>query len=476
MPRLKPASAAACKLFHEGQLAFADIEANGMRIDVPYLHKAIKETKTRIAKNEAKMESSTVWKYWRKEFGSKAKLGSRKQLAHMMFNVYGHPNSGYTSGYDPEEQDQKEARYKADIAALEKIDMPFVRRYLKNEKLKKALGTNLKGILRELHGDRIHPNFWLNTVSTYRSSSTNINFQNQPVRDPEIMRLIRQCFIYDGMGVENDFAGIEVRAAACYNRDPVLIKFLKGAGDMHWDAAERLFLAKAAQMAKPCRHRAKNSFVFAEFYGSWYGDCASGIWAFMEREGLTVDDVPMKKWLRKHKIMELGDLPEMGEKPKPGTYMAHVKKVEDYFWNEQYTVYRDWKKKWYADYCKEGGYNTLTGFRLDGYFKRNDTINHPVQGTAFHWLLWVLIELHKWLKRNKMKSRIVGQVHDSINGDVHPSERDDYIAKVMELVSEGLPSHWDWICVPLEAECEVVPLGKSWADKEKFELPKPGVI
>lgn len=464
----KPARPEAYKLLHSGVLALSDVEANGMRVDVKYLHKTMADVKQTIGKLEDKLHKSKLWKNWRKEFGTKANLGSREQLAHMVFNVMGYENTvGVT-----EASTEEKVRWKADKAAFDNVDHPFVKEYLRNEKLKKAHGTYLKGILRELVGDILRPCFDLYKVRTYRSSCSAPNFQNIPVRDPLIKELIRKCFIArDGHQlIENDFGGIEVRCAACYHKDKVIIDYLTGGGDMHRDFAADLFMCKPDKVSDAARYVAKNMFVFPEFYGSYYALVGPAQWAAMENLKLDVDGIPMREWMAKKGITKLGEVDPTTKRPAIGTYLDHVRKIEKKMWDVRFTIYRDWKKKWYNDYLKEGGYHTLTGFRIEGHYGRNDVINHPVQGTAFHWLLWTLIELNKWLKKEKMRSMIVGQVHDSINSDVHCDERDAYIAKVQELTSDGLRNHWKWINVPVVIECEESPPGGSWYDKKKVEL------
>ena len=112
----------------------------------------------------------------------------------------------------------------------------------------------------------------------------------------------------------------------------------------------------------------------------------------------------------------------------------------------------------------------LTGFRVDGIYGRNDVINYPVQGAAFHCLLWCLIQLQRWLNAAGMKSLIVGQIHDSIVLDVTDDEAKEVLAKAHEIMTEDLPKHYSWIIVPMEVEAEMTPLGGSWFTKEKVDL------
>ena len=101
---------------------------------------------------------------------------------------------------------------------------------------------------------------------------------------------------------------------------------------------------------------------------------------------------------------------------------------------------------------------------------RKQVINYRIQGSAFHCLLWCLIEMNKWLKKNKMKSKMVSQIHDSLIGDVHKDELDDYLWKINDLMTTQLAKVWEWIVVPLGVEMEICELNGTWFDKKKVEL------
>ena len=69
-----------------------------------------------------------------------------------------------------------------------------------------------------------------------------------------------------------------------------------------------------------------------------------------------------------------------------------------------------------------------------------------------------------------MRSRIVGQIHDSIVADVHKDELDDFLQRAKKIMTRMLPRAWKWLIVPLTVEAEVSPLGGSWFDKKEVEL------
>lgn len=467
-------------LLHEGTVALSQIEHNGIKIDTEYLTEAIARTEQRVQKLEQKLRECDEWKAWRKRFGAEAKIGSSEQLGEVLFNVLKHPcrNRTATGAPSTEESD------------LEKLGLPFVKTYLRMKKYDKALSTNLRGIQREVDADGfLHPVFNLNTVETFRSSSQNPNFQNFPVRDPKLAELVRRSFISrfgdKGVLVENDYKGVEVSVSACYHKDPNFISYIiDPTKDMHRDMAAQLYCitdaewkqlaSKYPKAAKDARYGAKNMFVFPQFYGDYYIHCAESLWEWAERGKLVgPNGEPMLEWLASKGITELGAC-DPQEDPVPGTFEHHVKEVENDFWNNRFRAYGRWKKKWYESYLEKGYFDTYTGFRICGVFNRKQVINYPVQGSAFHCLLWSLVRINRELKRRGMRSRVAGQIHDSIIGDVHVDELDDYLAIVHHYSTVAIRKAFPWLNVPLVVENEICPIGGTWFHKKEFGF-KDGV-
>lgn len=468
---IRPASKEAYQLLHEGTLALAELERVGLRIDVPLLEKTTEKVVKKINRVKERMKEDKHFKIWKNSFGDKTKLTADDQMRDLVYEKLGFPVKHLTDKGKPS----------VDQHALEAIDLPIVQDFVKLKKLVKTKTTYLDGISRELVGDTVHQNYNLNIASSYRSTCNDPNGQNFPVRDEWMHRMVRSLIIpwEDFQLGEWDFKGIEVGIAACYNKDPVLIKYVKDkTKDMHRDMAALVYMLKNAPpeywkdktpgMGGDVRYCAKNKFVFPEFYGSFYILCADALYEAIERMHLKAPDgTPLKDHLRKHGIRKLGKLdPEL--RARPGTFEAHVKSVEDYFWGEMFRVYTQWKEAWYARYRSRGWFQFFTGFVCHGLFNRKQVINYPIQGSAFHCLLWCLIRVVRWLQKKKMQSRLNAQIHDSMIGHIHPKERDDVIEKIHRVMTEDLPRHWDWIIVPLEVEVEMSPVNGSWYEKEKL--------
>ena len=59
----------------------------------------------------------------------------------------------------------------------------------------------------------------------------------------------------------------------------------------------------------------------------------------------------------------------------------------------------------------------------------NMIVNSPIQGTAFHCLLWSMIEINKFIKKEKLESKLIGQIHDEILVDTVPDELDAVVSR-----------------------------------------------
>ena len=472
----------AYRLVHEGALALAEVEANGMAINVPYLFKVDGEIEKSIKDIKQELRGTPLFEQWRKRYGQKATLTSPQQLAGVFYDVL---------GYTPTTLTAKAGKPKADEDALtglkfkEKSHKRFVKRYYEMKRLDKIKGTYLAGIKKELVGELIHPMYHLHTASTTRSSSSDPNGQNFIKEE-----LFRKCFIPRRPGnhiVEFDYGGHEFKIASAVWSDPEMIRYASDPkADVHRDMAAKLFLMTNEQVkaVKGLRQAVKSYFVFATLYGSWWLKTALNLWN--NCKGLKFEDgKTVRQHLREKGIRELGEGDQHVDHPE-GTFKRHVKEFEAEFFR-QFSVFARAKDEWYNGYRKNLGFRLKTGFWISrqgekdakggsgeagsegkgtgGLCTKNFCLNAPVQGPAFHCVLWSLIRLQKLLKKRGMKAVVIGQIHDSILADVPGDELQEFLTLVRRVMTRDIRKAWDWIVVPLEAECSVAPMGKSWAEK-----------
>ena len=450
-----PSSLGGYKLLHQGARALARVEAEGIRIDETYLESAIAESGAKIDSLQSKMFESPVMKGWRKIYGSDTNIQSGIQLGEVLTKVLGVDLPKTASGRPSTDED-----------ALSVIDDPFVKNYVELSKLKKARGTYLLGLRREVVDGFVHPFFNLHTARTYRSSSDSPNFQNFPVRNEEISGLVRRAFIprKGRCLIEVDFGGIEVRIAACYNHDPNLLAYIRDPSkDMHRDMAAQCYCIPQNEVTKELRYAAKNQFVFPQFYGDFFGSCAPQLWESAAGVRLS-SGISVRKHLKMTKgITELGEFEERNV--TTGSFMEHIKRVQDDFWGRRFRVYGKWRRDWVKNYEKTGELKLLSGFVCRGLRGKNEITNYAIQGSAFHCLLWSLIRVVLVeLKKRRLRSLIVGQIHDSLVADVPLAEVDEFKRMVSTVMTEILPRKWTWIIVPLIVE--ITTYSKSWAEKD----------
>jgi DNA polymerase I-like protein with 3'-5' exonuclease and polymerase domains len=453
---------------HRGALALARCEAAGIRIDVPYLERTIKETNEKLADDEATLKQDSIWRRWERRFGSKANFDGRDQLATILFDEMGLTSYKATA----------HRKWSADKENLEKLDLPFAEAYLEIQQVKNVV-ARMVGLLREVEGEYLHPFFHLHKVETWRSSSSDPNFQNIPIRLDEQARLIRPAFIPREGNVlsEWDFKGAEVRVGVCNHKDPGMMRYLADpTTDMHRDAAADCYILPKGQVPKEVRQDVKGMFVFASFYGSYYDSIAESLWWVIKLNKLKrKDGTGLYTHLAEHGITELGDLaalrgPGKRRDPPAGTFAAHIKKAYDIQWERRFPIYDKWRRDTYAKYQRDGWLRTVTGFTVHGVYPRNYIINVPIQGPSFHCLLWCLIELQRELRRRGMQSVIVGQIHDSMLIDGPPGELPDLVELMRDIIMRRLPEHWRWLIVPMEVEAAACQPGGNWYTKKEIKL------
>ncbi|MFW6352172.1 MAG: DNA polymerase, partial [Bacteroidota bacterium] len=458
------------QLLHEGALALSQVSQNGIVVDVEYCKRKSKFLGRKMDREIEKLKRTELGETWLELFSEPKWATGDAQLREVLFGKNGFQIEPIK--FTEKTKYKKNPTPATDAEALEQIDLDGIDELRRIKKWQQTRATFLAGIIREAVRGVLHPFFSLHTVQTFRSSSQNPNWQNVPVRDPEIGKLIRQA-VHPRKGrllVEIDFSGVEVRVAACYHKDPVMIADITDPDrDMHRDLAQEAYIltleemgAKGGKGYKLIRYSGKNGFVFPQFYGDFYRNNAKAMWHNIDSLDLhRADGTDLKTHLRSHGIKNYLDFEE------------HIKKVENWFWKEKYPVYNTWGENWYATYRERGWLEMLTGFRCSGLMRRNQVINYPVQGAAFHCLLWSLIHLQKWLKANHMKSLIIGQIHDSIILDIHPDEYDAVLSMAYRIMEQKIREVWKWIILPLEVEAEVSPIGASWNLKKEITRNVP---
>lgn len=457
----------AYKLFHEGILALGEAERQGLRIDIIYAEQKTKLLTKKIKRIEEEFFNSNFYRRWKHSIGNKTpNLNSGNQLGRYLYSVLKlEPQKTTPSG-----------KGSTDEEALQLLKIPELDLMLQRSKLRKLRDTYLKAFAREQTNEVLHPFFNLHIARTYRSSSSNPNFQNIPKRDKEAQKIVRRA-IYPRIGhqlLEVDYSGIEVSIAACYHKDENMIRYITDPkSDMHGDIAAQIFeidnFDKHNAEHKLLRSAAKNTFVFPQFYGDYYRNNAIGMCS-------TWLQLPQTKWTNKMGVLLNNEpigkhLRNIGIKSFEA-FVTKIKRIEKDFWTNRFPQYASWKEEWYEMYLRYGYVPLKTGFVCSGLMGKNEVINYPVQGAAFHCLLWSFVEINKEIKRLGLQTRLVGQIHDAIVFDVYPAELEQIGHLVQKIGTIELRKHFDWINVPLSLEAELCDIDTSWSQKQEWQLPE----
>lgn len=429
-------------LLMDGAKELSRVEANGFCMDVSRIQKQRERLRENIIDWRHELQNHRDVQRWAAENSKEFNPNSTPQLTSFFRGV----------GEKLWKRTEKD-NDSTDKEVLESFRHPVAKLILKIRAAEKLEGTFLSGLETEQVDGMLRPFYSLGVATTYRSSSQSPNFQNFPKRDPVAQRIIRGNFRPrpGRQLLEVDYSGIEVRVAACYNKDLQMIRYVTDpTTDMHRDVAALIFKIKPEEVTKEMRQVAKGGFVFPAFYGSWYKQMAESMW-----RDATAD---MRKTLAAHGIKT------------PLQFERHLQIIEEHFWGVRFTKYADWKKRQWQEYQQELQIGSHTGFRYTALMNRKDVSNYPIQGSAFHCLLWSLIQMSRWLRRRKMETVIVGQIHDSILLDVVPAELALVKRKLRRVMCEDIRKEWPWIVVPLDIDAEISAVDGRWSEMQPEEI------
>ena len=438
------------KFLHDSAIIMGELHQNGICADEEYFDSQDKILGEQIDTLEKGLLSTSEAIKFKKETGKILDLASSKDLGILFYDVLKLPVKKTAKG-----------NRSVDKNTLDRMDLPFVKNLLRMRKLDKAKGTYLSQYKREIINRKLNPFFTLGNVVSYRSGSNSPNFQNIPTRDDEVKGIIRKGIKASPGNVLFffDFAGAEVKTSCCTHQDPNMVKYLTDKNsDMHLETGSDLFLLSLEEVTKDIRFYAKNQWVFAQFYGSYWKDCGENLWLeCIERLNLpTKSGKPLRDHLKEHDI------------ETKAQFLNHCKEVEEIFWGERFKVYAEWKKEINSEYQRKGYIETFFGFRFQGYMDRKQVSNYPIQSTSFHILLRCIQQIRKIAIKEKWKSKMVGQIHDELIFDAIPEEVPRIAEVVKDVVHNQLREVFDWIIVPFEVEFSITPIGGSWYEKRDY--------
>src|SRR6184192_913283 len=218
-------------LFHEIELplagVLADMESEGVAIDVPYLKAMQDELAAQLAAIESEVEEVA---------GQKFNLNAPQQLAKVLFEDLRLPVGKRTkTGYSTDADTLEALREKHPIVGL-------ILEHRQLSKLKSTYVDALPQLVDPLSG-RVHTSFGQASTATGRLASSNPNLMNIPIRT-ELGQRIRRAFKAgrpDHIMVSADYSQIELRIAAHLSGVPKLLDAFKAGQDIHTATAAAVF-------------------------------------------------------------------------------------------------------------------------------------------------------------------------------------------------------------------------------------------
>jgi uracil-DNA glycosylase family 4 len=444
------------RLFHETAIAFTNCQKSGINIAVSYYQKVKTRLTNEITKNISAIQLSADVKKFERIEQRGFKLNSPVDLRVLLFDILGEKSKKKTTtGLDSVDKD-----------VLTDLKTPVGKKIVKIRELKKLRDTYIAQYLRELVGKRVYPFLHTHTARSGRSSASNPSLQNTPERNEKAKKLIKRGIIpTPGNKIaEVDFSGIEIAMLACETKDKALLKYLwNPKSDMHYDQGKKLFVLDDSEMNKALRYNAKSDFVFLEVYGGKAAASAKYLWfdSIDLKIGKNSDGPTLRRHLAQQGIRNLDD------------FTGHVQEVESEFW-KKYTGIKKWQKAQGKFYLEHGYVETQFGFRRSGYLKWEVILNTQTQSTAAHLLWWCFNKVDQIRIKERWKTKLLGQVHDSVLPDIRPEEEEHVMKTINRVMTRDMIEEFPWIIVPIDIEIEMAEVDQSWYDikavpKEYYE-------
>ena len=390
----------------------AAMELEGINLDVPFLKAMSIEMATESKALELKIYETA---------GSTFNLASPKQLGEVLFEKMKIGGA--------KQKKTKTGQYATGEEVLSYLakDHEIVRDILEWRQMVKLQSTYIDALPNQVDykTSRVHTDYMQAVAATGRLSSNNPNLQNIPIRSVRGQQ-IRKAFIARDENyslLSADYSQIELRIIAALSGEDNMIAAFQNNLDIHKATAAKVFNVPLEEVTKEQRSNAKTVN-----FGIIYGVSAFGL--------SNQTDLSRK---------EAAELIE--------AYYATYPKLKAYMSNQ-------------VDFARENGYvQTVLGRRR--YLKdinspnmmvksgaERNAVNAPIQGSAADIIKIAMINIHKKLKSENWKSKMLLQVHDELVFDVHHSE----IETIKPMIKFEMENAFK-MDVPLEVEMGV---GKNW--------------
>jgi DNA polymerase-1 len=391
----------------------AAMEFEGVNVDEKALAKMSEELR-----KETEAVQSEIFKLAGVEFN----IGSPKQLGEILFDRL---------KVSEKTKKTKTGQYATGEEILIKLsgEHPIVKSILDYREYEKLRSTYVDALPKMVakRDNRIHTDYRQAVAATGRLSSNNPNLQNIPIRT-EKGRQIRKAFVprnSDFLFMSADYSQIELRIAASFAKDEIMIEAFKNKRDIHTTTAAKVFKVEIDKVTPDMRRKAKEVN-----FGILYGSTAFGL-----SQNLNISRTEAAEIIESY----------FKEFPAIKRYMDNsILQARETEYVETILGRRR--------YLRDINSRNIT---TRGFAERN-AINAPIQGSAADIIKIAMVNIHRWLEKEKLKSKMIMQVHDELVFDLHKDE--------VELVKDNvrkLMQYAVYLEVPMEVE---VGVGANWLE------------
>lgn len=266
------------------------------------------------------------------------------------------------------------------------------------------------------------------------NSSADPNMQNIPNKGASIVkRMIVSRFGKNGCILQGDYSQIELRVLASVSRDKVMLKVYRDGKDIHKETTLSIFPAELKKLGKgtveeiydsleesdPATHKKMRTVAKRINFGVCYGIGAEGIVNLLRSEGIVITEEEAAEYIDRF------------YRKYPG--------VDRWIKNVRAKLERD--EKCVSVYGRTRHLPAVASedHELVAQAKRQGP-NFMIQNPASETTVTACILLSEYIKKHKMKSRLIMNVHDSIVIDAHRSEVAK-LAKVQKTIMENIPKY-----------------------------------
>lgn len=405
------------ELFYQVEMPLVPVltymEWNGVRIDT----EALKQTSAHYTERMNQIEQEIY-----ALAGESFNIASPKQVGDILFDKL--------KITDKAKKTKSKGQYITSEEVLESLrhKHEIVGKILDYRGLRKLLSTYIDA-LPELINPRthkIHTSFNQAVAATGRLSSSNPNLQNIPIRN-EDGKEIRKAFIPDD-GCEffsADYSQIELRIMAHLSGDHNMIEAFRSGYDIHAATAAKVFKKNIQDVTRAERNKAKTAN-----FGIIYGISVFGL-----AERMDVDRKEARELIEGY----FETYPDVKKYMDESIELARKQGYIE-------TIFK--RKRFLPDINSRNAV-------VRGYAERN-AINAPIQGSAADIIKVAMVRIYRRFMQEGIRSTMIIQVHDELNFNVWPEEKE----RVQQIVIEEMERAYA-MQVPLKADCG---WGKNWLE------------